>query len=413
MHIKQQLAEAGQFMSNRIRTIFLSFILLYIFVGTMKTASLPDMAAGLLVGVAYLALLWKPGWLREARARTFAVIGIWLLTVLYGVLFDAWSTAVSLVFYLVGYTALRLENNLSVLLTIVIISVDTVIFFLRQEQPNMMIDYLIVSIGIYVLFWGSRMKREATIASKRHYEQLREVHAELEQAHKELQKTHSELEDATVRLLGFAVLEERNRISRDLHDSIGHGLTSVIVQLQALPYIMKTDAAEADVSLKTALEVARRCLQDVRTVVHQMAVDDAGLGLIAVQSLVKQVREQGGLDIALVVNGQVSKWNPEISESMYRILQEALTNVIRHAHASQVEVAVSESEDELTMMVTDDGVWMNGTQISLGFGLSSMKARSERAGGSLWIQQVVPHGMRLIVKMPLRDKDWQTEGGGK
>ena len=79
----------------------------------------------------------------------------------------------------------------------------------------------------------------------------------------------------------FAVLEERSRISRDLHDSIGHGLTSVIVQLQALPYIMKAEAAEADISLKTALVVARRCLQDVRTVVHQMAVDEAGLGLVA------------------------------------------------------------------------------------------------------------------------------------
>ncbi|WP_312116379.1 sensor histidine kinase [Brevibacillus reuszeri] len=410
MQIKQQLAKLRQFVLNRGRTVIFSLLLLYNFIGTSNTTSWQEWTVGLLVGCAYLALLWLPDYLRGTRARSAAVIGTWMLTVFYWVMFHAWWTVAALIFYLVGYSALRLPIQLSILLTGAMITADAAIFLLLKGQLDILLVYSIAHAATYVLFWGVRLKREAAEARKRHYEELREVHAELEQAHKELQQTHQELEEATVHLLRFAVLEERSRISRDLHDSIGHGLTSVIVQLQALPYIMKTDAAEADLSLKTVLDVARRCLQDVRQVVHQMAADEAGLGLVALQSLVKQVQEHGGFDLTFTVDRPVSKWQSDISESLYRILQEALTNVIRHAHASRVDVVVSESDGELTMIVVDDGVWSDRRPILPGFGLSSMKARSERVGGVLQIHPVAPHGLRLMVKIPLHDGDGQTEG---
>ncbi|OTY07745.1 hypothetical protein BK731_09000 [Bacillus thuringiensis serovar muju] len=145
------------------------------------------------------------------------------------------------------------------------------------------------------------------------------------------------------------------------------------------------------------------CRTYVRSVVHQMAVDEAGLGLVALQSLVKQVREQGHLDITLTVGGSISSFNKEVSESLYRILQEALTNVIRHAHASHVDVVVSESEGVLSMSVTDNGIWTDRTPILSGLGLSSMKARSERAGGILRIHAVDPHGLKLVVLIPLHE----------
>lgn len=404
MQIKRQLAALGQYVLNRSRTVILSLLLLYnFFIGTAKVTPFPKLAVGLLVSCAYLALLWLPERMWGERTRIASVIGTWMLTAMYWVIFDAESTAVVLVLYLVGYIVLRMPTKSSVLLTGAIIAADALVFFLLREQAEKILVYSIVHAGTYVMFWGARLKWEAAETSKRHYEQLREVHAELEKAHKELQQTHQDLEEATVRLLWFAVLEERNRISCDLHDSIGHGLTSVIVQLQALPYIMKKDEAEADISLKTTLEVARRCLQDVRTVVHQMAVNEAGLGLVALQSLVKQVREQGHLDIELTVDGSISSINPEISESLYRILQEALTNVIRHAHASHVDVEVSESEGVLTMSVADNGIWTDRSPILSGLGLTSMKARSERAGGTLRVHGVDPHGLKLVVLMPLHE----------
>ncbi|MGO4529501.1 sensor histidine kinase [Paenibacillus sp. 2TAF8] len=119
---------------------------------------------------------------------------------------------------------------------------------------------------------------------------MQSVHAELSQTHDDLRHTHEELERATVRLMQYAVLEERGRISMDLHDSIGKRLTSAIVQLQAIPYMMKVDAAEADQAIDTVLHVVRQSLQEVRTVAHQMGSSEAGLGLVALNSLVNEVQ---------------------------------------------------------------------------------------------------------------------------
>ncbi|WP_431091237.1 sensor histidine kinase [Paenibacillus sp. 8b26] len=85
---------------------------------------------------------------------------------------------------------------------------------------------------------------------------------------------------------------------------------------------------------------------------------------------------------------------------MYRILQEALTNVIRHVQASRVDITVTEHTGKLTMIVTDNGGWTGANQNHSGFGLSGMKARCERAGGSLEILTADPHGMKLVIQVP-------------
>ncbi|WP_170970845.1 sensor histidine kinase [Paenibacillus terrae] len=401
MPIQQKLAVLWQYIMAHSRNMILSLILLYALAGMLNTSSLWSAMAGLLLGIVYLVLLWSAKWLLHSGKRTIAVIGIWMLTAFYWIAFDAGELVFALLCYLIAYIVLRLPILVSVLLTLTIITADAAILHMQHVYSSDIIAYSVMHAGIYILFWGTRIKREAAETSKRHYEQLREVHAELEDAHLELQETHRELESATNRLLHFAVLEERSRISHDLHDSIGHGLTSVIVQLQALPYMMKMDAVEAETALRTVLEVARGCLQEVRFVVHQMSIDKTGLGLIALRSLVKQVQEQVEFHISFSVNGRTGKWESTISELLYRILQEALTNVIRHAQASRVDITVSDHTGKLTMIVTDNGGWTGADQNYSGFGLSGIKARCERAGGSLKILTAEPHGMKLVIQVPM------------
>nr|WP_243865199.1 sensor histidine kinase [Paenibacillus lupini] len=212
---------------------------------------------------------------------------------------------------------------------------------------------------------------------------------------------HQELEEATVRSLHFAVLEERTRIARDIHDTIGHGLTSVIVQLQALPYMIKANDSEADQTLATVLDVVRNCLTEVRSVVHKMGRDDAGLGLIALKSLIRTVKEQSRLQIRFATQGTITQWHPEIAEALYRILQEALTNIIRHANASEVEVSITESEEELVMTVADNGPFRSDSSPQPGFGIMNMMARCERIGGSFELRNHQPHGLRMTIRIPL------------
>ncbi|MBB3072723.1 signal transduction histidine kinase [Paenibacillus baekrokdamisoli] len=134
-----------------------------------------------------------------------------------------------------------------------------------------------------------------------------------------------------------------------------------------------------------------------------MVIDDAGLGLLALKSLIKLVQEQSGLSIPLTVSGTVTQWKPEIAELLYRVLQEALTNVIRHAEASIVEVSVCENEKEITMTLKDDGRCTGDVPPLPGFGLSGMRARCDRAGGSFLIRNCQPHGLMIIAKVPLHN----------
>ena len=271
--------------------------------------------------------------------------------------------------------------------------------------------YTMAYMVTYIFCWGARIKRESRRESERHYTELQAVHAELSQAHDELQHTHEELERATVRLMHYAVLKERSRISMDLHDSIGNRLTSAIVQLQAIPYMMKVDANEADKAIGTVLGVVRQSLQEVRTVAHQMGSSEAGLGLVALNSLVNEVQELTGCSIELHYAGQRKTWTPETSELLYRILQEALSNIIRHAQASKVSVHIKEQEEDLFMQVEDNGVFTRHQALVPGFGLSSMGARCERAGGSMSIEAIHPHGMKLTVCIP-HEGIKSTAGGG-
>jgi signal transduction histidine kinase len=408
--IKQSFAAVWLSVSTQVRNVILSLLLFFSLVGPLKEAAWAEVLIGILIRLPYLILIWVPQWLRGNRVRIAAVVIIWIVTISYAIFLNVTNGAAEFIFYLIGYLVLSLPIYVSLLLTTVIISVDAFIFEMGHMAPNQILIFSIAHAGTYILFWGSRVKRETNEAAKRHYEELREVHAQLKQTHEELQDTHRELEDATVRLLHYAVLEERSRISMDLHDSIGNGLTSAIVQLQALPYMMKKDAEEADKAMITILNVVKHSLQEVRTVAHRMGSDEVGLGLVALSSLVNQVREMTGFTIEFSTHEPTSLWTTETSELLYRTLQEALTNVIRHAQASEVEICISENEGILAMSVKDNGIYSQEHVVVPGFGLSSMKARCERAGGSLSVEAVKPQGMKLTLTIPLHDTKDSTRG---
>lgn len=408
--IKQTFAAVWLSISVQVRNVILSLLLCFSLVGPLKEAAWTELIVGILIRLPYLILIWVPEWLRGKRVRIAAVVIIWIFTVSYAIFFNVTTGAAEFIFYLIGYLVLSLPIYTSLLLTTVIISMDAFIFGVGQMAPNQILIFSIAHAGTYILFWGSRVKRETNEAAKRHYEELREVHAQLKQTHEELQDTHRELEEATVRLLHYAVLEERSRISMDLHDSIGNGLTSAIVQLQALPYMMKKDAAEADKAMVTILNVVKHCLQEVRTVAHRMGNDEAGLGIVALSSLVNQVREMAGFTIKFSTPESTSLWTPETSELLYRALQEALTNVIRHAQASEVEICISQNGEKLAMSVEDNGVYREEHKVVPGFGLSSIKARCERAGGFLNVEAVKPQGIKLTLTIPLQDTKERTRG---
>ena len=194
--------------------------------------------------------------------------------------------------------------------------------------------------------------------------------------------------------------EERARISRDLHDDLGQVLTGLRLRLSALGHTLG-DTHPGQVHLTAAVEAVDEGVEQVRHLAHRLrpaALD--GLGpMAALRGHAERWAETVGAEVALDLCSEDVP--ASAGEVFFRVAQEALTNVARHAAARHVRVSVGPFDDGWRLVVEDDGVGLNrapGTR--RGLGLVGARERVERAGGYLDVEASTPHGTRLIAWHP-------------
>jgi signal transduction histidine kinase len=203
-----------------------------------------------------------------------------------------------------------------------------------------------------------------------------------------------------------AVLEdERARIARELHDVIAHSVSVMVVQAGAARMLLDDDIASARGSLLAVERSGRHALEEMRRLLGILRQDQRETelvpqpGLDAVQALVEQVRS-AGLEVGLDVEGEPQPLAPGADLSAYRILQEALTNTIKHAGAASAAVRVAYSANEVELEVTDDGCGPSrGT--GGGHGLVGMQERVDLYGGRLDTGANPGGGYRVRAWLPL------------
>lgn len=223
----------------------------------------------------------------------------------------------------------------------------------------------------------------------------------LDQAHQELQKVYAELQEARLHSMRYAALVERTRLAQEVHDGLGHQLTSLIVQLQALEIMLPGDPKQAAAAVPAMLDDARKAMAEVRFAVREWRDDESGLGLVAVQGLVWQTAARSQLALDFEQEGSISDWPTEVSVAIYRTVQEALTNIMRHAHATAATVKVEEREGRVTLTISDNGHYTVDTPLSPGFGLQGIMERARALSGSYTLSPNQPHGLTLQVTFPL------------
>jgi len=210
--------------------------------------------------------------------------------------------------------------------------------------------------------------------------------ASLDQANRELQATR-ELLASTARLA------ERERISRELHDTLGHHLTALSLNLEAAKHL---PAEEALKQVSRAQDITKSLLGDVREVVSTLREGSPIQLRESLQALVETVplpRIHLKLPDDLVIS------DPVIGHTLLRCVQETVTNAIRHAHASNLWIELIEHGGQIEVRAVDDG---QGVQsIQLGRGLAGMRERVEAIGGRLAIQSQLGKGFDLSVSIPL------------
>jgi signal transduction histidine kinase len=208
-----------------------------------------------------------------------------------------------------------------------------------------------------------------------------------------------QLRAAQAGLAAKARAEERNRISRDLHDVIAHTLTVSLLHVMSARLAVEHDPADAARSLAEAERLGRESLTEVRQVVGMLRDDDPdrhALGTMplpdvaGVPVLVERFRSAGA-DVTLTIDGDIGKLPATVGLAVYRILQEALTNVIKHAPGAPATARLTVSDHTVTLVVDSLGRPGTGT----GHGLAGMRERAESLGGSC---EAGPSGAGWLVR---------------
>jgi signal transduction histidine kinase len=205
-----------------------------------------------------------------------------------------------------------------------------------------------------------------------------------------------------VRRVVAAQEAERKRLARELHDETGQALTSILLGLKPLEQAADEQLAKAVASVR-ALVVST--LQDVRRLAVELrpaALDDFGL-VPAVRRLADTFREQTGMHVELEARLSGERLAPEVETALYRIVQEALTNVVKHSGATRVSILLTERDHAVAAMVEDDGV---GFEIDSaredGLGLVGMRERIGLVGGRLQVESSAGAGTTVVAEVPVR-----------
>jgi signal transduction histidine kinase len=197
--------------------------------------------------------------------------------------------------------------------------------------------------------------------------------------------------------------QERRRLSRELHDETGQALTSILLGLRAVEDAKSQE--EVAGRLASVRELAVTTLQDVRRLAVELrpkALDDFGL-LPALERLTQTFGDQTGIDVRLTSTLPGKRLPSEVETTLYRIAQEALTNVLKHARASTVSIFLTGQGSTVTAVIEDDGLgFVPGETRDGGLGLIGMRERATLVGGRLALESG-DSGTTIVVEIPLRD----------
>ena len=200
----------------------------------------------------------------------------------------------------------------------------------------------------------------------------------------------------------LAVVEERNRLARDLHDSAKQQAFAAAAQISAARKLMNTDPQAAETHIQEAERLTLTLRQELTSLIQQLrpaALEGKGLAA-ALYEYTQEWSRQSGIAVDVRVQRQRAL-DLEIEQNVFRIVQEALSNIARHSNATQVDIEVVYSTDKVASSIHDNGSGFDPGSVKKGFGMQSMQERVERLGGSVLIESKQGAGTTISINLPI------------
>ena len=363
-------------------------------VSTAARYDLPDASGGRLgfeavaVAVVVLVLLGRRRWPFGAPAA------MWILSAAVS-FYDGELIPSQPAVYLAGMGASLMLGNLRsgqlarVGLAVVVASAATLVYNIPDHDAGDFVFIPLIFSVVWLVGYALRERAERTEAAEE-----RALRAERDR-------------EAAARL---AVAEERTRIARELHDVVAHAMSVMVLQVGAVRHKLPDASAEQRDALRNVEQTGRTALAEMRRLLDAMRYDGDELelaphpGLGQLGRLVEDVRASG-LDVTLWIGGEPFDLPASLDLSAYRILQEGLTNVLKHAHASRAEVEVHYRPDEVRVEVRDDGRGAPRIADGLGHGLVGVAERVKLFGGEMTTGATSSGGFVLSARIPVNGRE--------
>ena len=238
--------------------------------------------------------------------------------------------------------------------------------------------------------------------------QQRQQRASLAAAIEEQARMNQQLVHYAASLEELTISRERNRLARELHDTLAHSLSAVTVQLGAVktlwdssPDTAKTHLDQADDSARDGLQEARRALQALRA----SPLEDLGL-VLALEGLAKEAAVRAGVMLHCdIPEEKLTFLEPHIEQGIYRVAQEALENCVRHAEAKTLWITLIYSPEQIQLTIRDDGQGFDPSQTipTDRYGIAGMEERASVIGGMLQVESSYGEGTTVHLVVPLRE----------
>jgi signal transduction histidine kinase len=224
----------------------------------------------------------------------------------------------------------------------------------------------------------------------------------------ELTEAHRQLDIAKEKEAELAVLQERERLARDMHDTLGHNLVALSVQLEAVQRLYKVDPQAASAMVDELKTLTRTSMEELRRTL--IGLRSSGLNNRSLSQALRELcvdfGQRTGLGVVTNLDQEVDELPAPVTEALWRVSLEALTNIERHAAARQVQLALSARQGEIRLVLEDDGVGFDLQQASAAghYGMQGMRERVEGLGGTFTVYSSPGQGTRLVVKIPTLEK---------
>ncbi|GCE30241.1 sensor histidine kinase YxjM [Dictyobacter alpinus] len=260
--------------------------------------------------------------------------------------------------------------------------------------------------GLNMLFQGLLAER---------YERTR-LFRELSEANVQLEEAHRRLEQSVEQEQELAVLRERTRLAREMHDTLGHALVLIAVKLEAAQRLRQRDPERCDQELESTKGIARESMAGLRASIADLrspALEHERIQQ-ALERSVRELTQRCGLRFTYTLQTDMTRLPEVLEETLWKICQEAFANIEKHAQATHINLSISQCENQLLLTIQDDGIGLpeayyhyldDGTlswQSPDGhYGLRGMLERVEDAGGHLSLSSAPHKGTTVEVRLPL------------